>query len=181
MSSAETAPTPVVCPNSEWNESLEHFRSAMSAFVKERDWHTFHTPRNLAFAMVGEVGEIAELLQWRGEVASNLVGWSDKDKHHMGEEISDVFLYLVRFADECGVNLAEAAKMKLKKNALKYPASRCKGSAKKYNEYKEFNEVEVEKETKRQLVQRQLVREVDTDDTTNIFSPPSKKPKPSKD
>jgi dCTP diphosphatase len=165
MSTAETTPPQHPAPTTAsasgiWDESLEHFREGMSDFVKEREWHEFHTPRNLALAIVGEVGEIAEALQWRGEVPKNLEGWNEKDRHHMGEEIADVFLYLVRFADECGINLVEAAKKKMKKNALKYPAGRCRGSAKKYNEYKDFDEQEVEKEIEKQDVKRQLVGEL---------------------
>ena len=47
--------------------SLEELRAAQADFVKERDWEQFHTPRSLALAMVGEVGELCELLQWRGD------------------------------------------------------------------------------------------------------------------
>lgn len=115
--------------------SLDHFRARMHAFADERDWHQYHTPRNLVLALVGEVGELSELFQWRGEVAPGLPEFSSDERQHVGEELADVLLYLVRLADRCGVDLAAAAEAKMEKNAAKYPAERCKGSSAKYSAY----------------------------------------------
>ena len=57
----------------------------------------------------GEVGELAEIFQWRGEVAPGLPDFSPADRQHAGEELSDVLLYLVRLADVCGIDLAACA------------------------------------------------------------------------
>jgi dCTP diphosphatase len=54
----------------------------------------------------------------------------------VGEELADVFAYLIRLSDECGVDLSEAFLQKMEKNAQKYPKEMVKGSAKKYTEYK---------------------------------------------
>ncbi len=62
----------------EANTTLEQLRQLQECWVLERNWTQFHTPRNLVLALVGEVGELAELFQWRGEVACSLPGWSDK-------------------------------------------------------------------------------------------------------
>ena len=70
---------------------------------------------------VGEVGELSEIFQWKGEVAKGLPNWSSDDKEHLEEEISDVLLYLVRLADVCGLDLGQAALTKIVKNAKKYP------------------------------------------------------------
>lgn len=71
---------------------------------------------------VGEVGELSEIFQWRGEVERGLPDWKEEDKVHLGEELSDVLLYLVRLSDACGVDLGKAALRKLELNAIKYPA-----------------------------------------------------------
>ena len=84
--------------------TLERLRGAMAAFVAEREWERFHTPRNVLLALVGEVGEVAELFQWRGEVGEGLPGWTPGDVAHVGEELSDVLLYLVRLAHLCRVD-----------------------------------------------------------------------------
>eukprot|EP00941_MAST-03F_sp_MAST-3F-sp1_P005309 g5309.t1 len=119
--------------------SLEDLRSKLSTFANERDWNQFHSPRNVLLAMVGEVGELSELFQWRGDdgCKPGLPDWSEKEKTHLGEELSDVLLYLLRLSDRCGIDLGKAVLRKLQKNAEKYPAERVKGKSKKYNEYAE--------------------------------------------
>ncbi len=107
----------------------------MQQFSADRNWDQFHTPRNLLLALTGEVGELAEIFQWRGEVAPGLPEFTFEDKMHVGEELSDVLLYLVRLADRCGIDLAEAVTKKLEKNAAKYPAEACKGKSDKYTAY----------------------------------------------
>ena len=112
--------------------TLEQLRSQVAAFADERDWNQFHTPRNLLLALVGEVGELSEIFQWRGEVEPGLNSWKEEDKVHLGEELSDVLVYLVRLSDRCGIDLATAVQEKMKRNAAKYPADLARGSSKKY-------------------------------------------------
>lgn len=61
---------------------------------------------------------------WKGEVAQGLPNWDESVKEHLGEELSDVLLYLIRLADICGVDLGDAALKKIIKNAVKYPANK---------------------------------------------------------
>ncbi|AWP05413.1 putative dCTP pyrophosphatase 1 [Scophthalmus maximus] len=106
-------------------------------FTDERAWNQFHQPRNLLLAMVGEVGEVAELFQWRGEVAEGLPDWSESERERLAQELSDVLIYLVELAEKCRVDLPQAVLRKMALNRLKYPASKVHGSAKKYTEYKD--------------------------------------------
>jgi len=115
--------------------SLEDLRHAMQQFVAERDWDKFHAPRNLLLAMVGEVGELAEIFQWRGEVDKGLPGFNPEDKEHVSQELADILLYVVRLADVCGIDLGQAAYSKLHLNSQKYPAEYVRGSAAKYTTY----------------------------------------------
>ena len=64
-----------------------------------------------------------------------LLGWSDEERHHLGQELSDVLLYLVDLAYRCRIDLPKAAIEKLEHNALKYPKDKVYGSSKKYNQY----------------------------------------------
>ena len=50
--------------------SLEDLRSAISAFIAERDWGQFHSPKNLAMALSVEASEIVEHFQWLTEEQS---------------------------------------------------------------------------------------------------------------
>ncbi|THU49734.1 hypothetical protein C4D60_Mb06t12660 [Musa balbisiana] len=115
--------------------TLESLRRKMADFARERDWEQFHSPRNLLLALVGEVGELSEIFQWKGEVPRGLPDWEEEEKQHLGEELSDVLLYLVRLSDICGVDLGKAALRKLELNALKYPVQLCKGSSRKHTRY----------------------------------------------
>ncbi|TKY66211.1 dCTP pyrophosphatase 1 [Spatholobus suberectus] len=106
--------------------TLDTLKQLMAQFAKERDWDRFHSPRNLLLALVGEVGELSEIFQWKGEVPKGLPDWKEEEKIHLGEELSDVLLYLVRLSDICGVDLGKAALRKVQLNAIKYPAKVCK-------------------------------------------------------
>ncbi|KAL0342538.1 UNVERIFIED_CONTAM: dCTP pyrophosphatase 1 [Sesamum calycinum] len=100
--------------------SLQELRHRLAEFARVRGWDQYHSPRNLLLALVGEVGELSEIFQWKGEVEKGLPNWSH-DKEHLEEELSDVLLYLVQLADVCGLDLGQAALTKILKNAQKYP------------------------------------------------------------
>ncbi|KAL1544566.1 dCTP diphosphatase [Salvia divinorum] len=108
--------------DSEESVTLDLLKKKMDDFAKERDWEQYHSLRNLLLAMVGEVGELSEIFQWKGEVPKGLPGWKEEERTHLGEELSDVLLYLVRLSDMCGIDLGKAALHKMELNALKYPA-----------------------------------------------------------
>ncbi|KAM6940706.1 glutamyl-tRNA(Gln) amidotransferase subunit B, mitochondrial [Xenentodon cancila] len=117
--------------------TLEDIRRKQAEFTDERDWNKFHQPRNLLLAMVGEVGEVAELFQWRGEAAEGLPDWTESEREQLAHELSDVLIYLVELAEKCRVDLPQAVLRKMTLNRLKYPASKVHGSAKKYTEYQD--------------------------------------------
>ncbi|TFZ00670.1 nucleotide pyrophosphohydrolase [Ramlibacter henchirensis] len=102
-------------------------------FAKERDWDQFHSPKNLILALVGEVGELAEIFQWMREDESARAASDPRTSTAVREELADVTLYLVRLADVLGVDLDDAVRRKLKANAEKYPVETARGSSKKYN------------------------------------------------
>lgn len=116
--------------------SLEKIRQLHSQFSKDRNWDQFHSPRNLLLALVGEVGEVSEHFQWKpdSQCTHGLPEWSDSDKDALGEELSDVLIYLVRLADRCKVDLPRAVLSKMDKNSAKYPVEKAFGMSKKYNE-----------------------------------------------
>jgi dCTP diphosphatase len=112
---------------------LASLTGSLRTFAAERDWDQFHTPRNLLLALTAEVGELNEVLQWRGEVAAEDL--TQRDRQRLGEEASDVLCYLVRFCDKAGIDLATAVAAKLEQNSKKYPADQCRGKSDKYTAY----------------------------------------------
>jgi dCTP diphosphatase len=112
---------------------LEDLRSAISAFIQERDWEQFHSPKNLAMALSVEVAEIVEHFQWLTEEQSQNL--PPEKLAEVKEEIGDVMIYLTELADKLGIDPVEAAEAKLEINKRKYPADLVRGKASKYTEY----------------------------------------------
>ncbi|KAL4223542.1 dCTP pyrophosphatase 1 [Mactra antiquata] len=117
------------------NPSLEAIRKLQAKFAADRNWDQYHTPRNLLLALVGEVGELAEIFQWKGEVKEGLPDFTDKEKEHVGQEMSDVLVYLIRLADKCNIDLPSAVEKKMKQNEQKYPVDKVYGKSDKYTAY----------------------------------------------
>lgn len=113
--------------------NMENLRDRLREFIDERDWQQFHTPKNLAMALAGEAAEILEIFQWlTAEESKNL---PQEKMQEVREEIGDVLIYLVRLADELGIDPMDAANRKIERNREKYPAELVRGRADKYTVY----------------------------------------------
>ena len=106
---------------------------ALRSFAAERDWDQFHTPKNLATSISVEAGELLELFQWsRGQHGWHEIESSFRAK--VEDELADILLYIIRFADKAEIDLQMAAERKIASNATKYPAEKFRGSDRKYDE-----------------------------------------------
>ena len=116
------------------SDDLNDLQSEVNLFALDRDWDQFHSVKNLFMALVGEVGELAELIQWKtdAEVVDYLK--TSEGSARMSEELADVFIYLLRLAEKSGLDLAQITYKKLSINEEKYPVSSSRGNATKYNE-----------------------------------------------
>jgi len=114
-------------------DRLEALRARLQEFVQERDWEQFHSPKNLAMAMIVEAGELVEHFQWLTEQQSRDIAGDKREQ--VAQEIADTFIYLLRMADVLGIDLIAAAQAKMDLNAQKYPADKVRGSNAKYTEY----------------------------------------------
>ena len=102
-------------------------------FVAERDWEQFHSPKNLAMALIVEAAELVEIFQWMTEEESQQL--DEARLKHVEEEVADVMNYLIRLSDRVGIDLLEAMDRKLIINEKKYPADLVQGNSSKYSEY----------------------------------------------
>ena len=100
---------------------LQALRDRMRAFAAERQWHSYHDPKSVILALVGEGGELAELFQWLPADSARELALDEPLRTRAGEEISDVLLYLVLLADVLGIDLAAAANAKLSEAVTRYP------------------------------------------------------------
>ena len=109
--------------------NLAELTQALRQFRDERNWAQFHTLRNLIVSLNLEASELLELTQWKSEEEMlEISGEALRD------ECADVLLYLLLIADKAGIDLEEAARNKLRKNAAKYPIEKSYGSSRKYTE-----------------------------------------------
>ncbi len=106
---------------------LNEVTQALLDFRDERDWAQFHNPKDLALALNIEAGELLESYLWKSAEQAN--------EAEIREELADVFAYAFLLADRYGFDVKQIVLEKIKKNALKYPVEKAKGSAKKYTEY----------------------------------------------
>ena len=93
----------------------------LRAFAAARDWQPFHTPKNLAMALMVETAELQELFQWLTREQSRTFTQDAPAHERVGDEMADVLLYLLQLADHAGVDLEVAVRRKLAKNAVKHP------------------------------------------------------------
>lgn len=101
---------------------LDQLISRLRSFAAARQWEPFHTPRNLLMAMTGEVGELVAELQWLTDAEADPPVWDADLRARVSDELADVLLYLLRFADVCGIDPAAAAHAKIDRNELRFPA-----------------------------------------------------------
>ena len=112
------------------SDSLDNLKTRLREFAGERDWDQFHSPKNLSMALIAEAAELIEHFQWlTQEESSNMP--ADKLKE-VGQELADILIYIIMIADKLGIDLVEAADRKIDLNAVKYPAEKARGLARKY-------------------------------------------------
>lgn len=121
-------------PMTDAKTTVTELRGRVLAFVQERDWEQFHSPKNLSMALAAESGELMEHFLWAESKASLEVARDPKKRPKIEDEIADVVIYALEFANICGIDLAAAIEAKLAKNAVKYPVEKSRGRSDKYTE-----------------------------------------------
>lgn len=120
-------------------DKLEVLKEQLQIFSNERDWDQFHSPKNLSMALSVEVSELVECFQWLTEEQSKAL--SEEQLVAVADEIADVQVYLLRLATKLDIDVIDAVQQKMTKNEKKYPVDKVKGSAKKYNEYNQQDDI----------------------------------------
>lgn len=111
------------------SDSLKELTERARAFVTARDWNKFQSPKNLVMCMTGEMGEVAEHFQWLTQDESR--NMDDAKKDRVAAELADVLIYMVRVADEMGIDLVEAAHRKQDRNETRFDPEKVMSRAPK--------------------------------------------------
>jgi NTP pyrophosphatase (non-canonical NTP hydrolase) len=112
---------------------LEQLRQRLAEFAAVRDWDQFHSPKNLAMALIAEAAELVEHFQWLSETQSYQL--SPDKRQAVSYELADVLIYLIRIADKLDIDLIAAAQTKIQINETRYPKELVKGDARRAAEF----------------------------------------------
>jgi dCTP diphosphatase len=114
--------------------TIAELKSRVLAFVRERDWEQFHAPKNLSMALAAEAGELMEHFLWATPEQSQAVAADPVKRARIAEELADVVIYALEFANATGLDVAAAIETKMAANAKKYPVEKSRGRSDKYTE-----------------------------------------------
>jgi dCTP diphosphatase len=114
--------------------TIAELKSRVLAFVRERDWEQFHAPKNLSMALAAEAGELMEHFLWATPEQSQAVAADPVKRAKIAEELADVVIYALEFANATGLDVAAAIEAKMAANAKKYPVEKSRGRSDKYTE-----------------------------------------------
>jgi NTP pyrophosphatase (non-canonical NTP hydrolase) len=114
--------------------TLAALKGRVLAFVRARDWEQFHSPKNLSMALAAETGELMEHFLWATPEQSAAIARDAAKRQKIADEIADVVIYALEFANITGLDLAAAIDAKMAANAKKYPVEKAKGRSEKYTE-----------------------------------------------
>ena len=114
--------------------TISQLKERIRSFADARDWEQFHSPKNLGMALASEAGELMEHFLWVDLEESRRVCDDTVKRGLIADELADVLIYALRFADVAGIDAAEAVFTKMARNEERYPVEKAKGSSRKYNE-----------------------------------------------
>ncbi len=121
-------------PITDTTTTLAELKSRVLAFARERDWEQFHAPKNLSMALAAEAAELMEHFLWVTPEGSRTVAQDAAKRQKISEELADVVIYALEFANVTGLDIAAAIEQKMAANARKYPVEKSRGRADKYTE-----------------------------------------------
>ena len=107
--------------------TIDELKDVVRRFVDERAWQPFHSPKNLAMGIAVEAAELMECFLWLDLPASYDAAKDPTQRAAIADEMADVFCYLLNLSNVIGIDLSEALRAKIIKNAVKYPAEKYKG------------------------------------------------------
>jgi dCTP diphosphatase len=114
--------------------TLTELKLRVLDFARERDWEQFHAPKNLSMALAAEAGELMEHFLWTNSADSHALVQNAVKRKKIADELADVIIYGLEFANMTGIDVASAIEKKMAANAKKYPVEKARGRSLKYTE-----------------------------------------------
>ncbi|MEO0795400.1 MAG: nucleotide pyrophosphohydrolase [Verrucomicrobiota bacterium] len=114
--------------------TIAELKKRVHEFAIERDWLQFHSPKNVSMALAAESGELMEHFLWTDSQESHQRAKEETRRADIQDELADIVIYALEFANVTGIDLAAAIQAKMAQNAEKYPVEKARGRSEKYNE-----------------------------------------------
>jgi len=107
--------------------SIDALKNFVENFVKERDWSQFHSPKNISMALAIEASELMDIFKWDTERDSKVKMSEGISRKEAIDELADIIIYAIAFANRNNIDISSAIEQKMKKNEKKYPVDQYKG------------------------------------------------------
>jgi NTP pyrophosphatase (non-canonical NTP hydrolase) len=107
--------------------TLAELKEALRRFAAEREWEAFHSPKNLSMSLAVEAAELMEHFLWVDSEASRQLVQDPVKLAEVADEAADVACLLLNLSNVLDLDLSEAIRTKMVKNALKYPVEKYRG------------------------------------------------------
>ncbi len=113
--------------------TINDLKAIVKKFVEDREWHQYHSPKNVSMQIANEAAELLELFLWVDSKES----FSEVEKHReaVEHEVADVMVGLINFCIRTNIDLATAVEKKMIHNSQKYPIEKAKGNRLKYTQF----------------------------------------------
>lgn len=118
-------------------DTIEELTSLIKAFCEARDWDQFHNPKDLAIGLSTESNELLDLFRFKTEEQMKEMLSSEAKRIEIGNELADIFFFLLRFAQMNDFDLKECLTNKMAYNNQRYAVDKVKGKNLKYTEIEE--------------------------------------------
>jgi len=116
------------------SDNIKQISDDLKKFAIERNWEQFHTPKNLSMALIAEAAELVEHFQWLTPEQSKAI--SGEKLKDISYEMADIFIYLLRMAEQLDIDLVAATRSKMTINETRFPASKDSQQNHKDEKYK---------------------------------------------
>lgn len=103
------------------NTTLAELKLMMVDFVAARDWENYHRPKNLSMSIAIEAAELMEHFQWLDEAEEAALLADPEQRAAMADELADVLIYILSFANAAGLDLSEIVRLKMERNETRFP------------------------------------------------------------
>lgn len=105
--------------------TIGELRAAVEKFIEARDWRQYHTPKNVAMSIAIEAAEIMEHFQWMSLEQSVEAMQDTAKRAEVADELADVLIYCLSFANSTGIDVSQAIQIKLARNEIRFPVPKA--------------------------------------------------------